>query len=327
MGIKICLDAGHFGKYNRSPVVSEYYESDMNWKLHLLLKAELERYGFEVFVTRQDKEKDLNEYYRGTASAGADLFLSLHSNAAERESADHPVVYVPLNGSGHKLGTLLATCIRNTMDTDEPAQVRTREGKNGDYYGVIRGATAVGVTGLILEHSFHTNTRATKWLMDDGNLATMAKAEAEVIAAWFGITKPEEKPAEEPERWYRIRERWDNPQSQVGAYKDLEKAKTACPEGYTIYDCYGQAVYVNVPKPATYTLELPILRKGDAGETVRAMQSLLMLRGVELPRYGADGDYGAETVAGVVRFQTQNALAADGVVGPETAKKLLGVTT
>ena len=41
--IKICLDAGHVGsKYNQSPVVKTYYESAMNWKLHLKLKAELE---------------------------------------------------------------------------------------------------------------------------------------------------------------------------------------------------------------------------------------------------------------------------------------------
>ena len=46
--IKICLDAGHYGKYNQSPAVSKYYESDMAWKLHLLLKKELEAYGIEV---------------------------------------------------------------------------------------------------------------------------------------------------------------------------------------------------------------------------------------------------------------------------------------
>ena len=46
--IKICLDAGHVGsKYNQSPVVKTYYESAMNWKLHLKLKAELEARGFE----------------------------------------------------------------------------------------------------------------------------------------------------------------------------------------------------------------------------------------------------------------------------------------
>lgn len=323
----VCLDAGHFAAYNRSPVVPEYYESHMNWKLHLMLKAELESYGIEVWITRQDQTKDLNEYYRGTASKGADLFLSLHSNAAQRESADHPVVYVPLNGTGNELGNLLAGCIRNVMDTDEPYRVAVREGANGDYYGVIRGATAVGTIGIILEHSFHTNTRATKWLLDDNNLAVMAKAEAEVIAAWFDVQKVEDKPAEEPEHWYRIRERWDNPQSQTGAYKDLDRAKAACPEGYTVYDWNGQPMFTNVPKPVTCIIQLPTLRSGDEGETVRAMQSLLLLRGCKLPRYGADGDYGSETVAAVKEYQHRNGLAETGECGLDEWKTLLGVTT
>jgi len=79
-----CLDAGHFGKYNRSPVVPEYYESDMNWKLHLLLKAELEKRGIKVILTRQDKDKDLALVERGKMAEDADLFLSEHSNAASR---------------------------------------------------------------------------------------------------------------------------------------------------------------------------------------------------------------------------------------------------
>ena len=96
MAIKICLDAGHYGKYNRSPAVPEYYESDMTWKLHLLLKTELQKYGFEVKTTRADKNKDLYVTDRGKASKGCDLFLSLHSNAASNsinENIDHVAVY------------------------------------------------------------------------------------------------------------------------------------------------------------------------------------------------------------------------------------------
>ena len=44
MAVKVCLDAGHYGKYNRSPAVSSYYESDMTWKLHNYLKKELESF-------------------------------------------------------------------------------------------------------------------------------------------------------------------------------------------------------------------------------------------------------------------------------------------
>ena len=88
---KICIDAGHYGKVNRSPVVPEYYESDMTWKLHLLLKTELEKRGISVITTRLSQIQDLELTARGRKAAGCDLFLSLHSNAVETESVDRPV--------------------------------------------------------------------------------------------------------------------------------------------------------------------------------------------------------------------------------------------
>ena len=44
-------------------------------------------------------------------------------------------------------------------------------------------------------------------------------------------------------KWYRIRKSWINASSQIGAYKDLAKAKAACKPGYTVYDWNGNAVY------------------------------------------------------------------------------------
>lgn len=191
--VKICLDAGHYGKYNQSPANKKYYESDMNWKLHLMLKKHLETYGIEVITTRKTQEKDMALTDRGKASKGCNLFLSIHSNAVGsnvNESVDYPVVYVPLNGKGDKVGQKLAECIESVMVTKQKGRTATRKGKNGDYYGVIRGAVSVGVPGLILEHSFHTNTRIANWLLVDSNLEKMAKAEVAVIAAYYGIEKP-----------------------------------------------------------------------------------------------------------------------------------------
>lgn len=188
--MKICLDAGHYGKYNQSPANKAYYESDMNWKLHNLLKKYLEQYGFEVIQTRENQATDKGLTARGKCAAGCDLFLSIHSNAAGSEvkdTVDYPVVYVPLNGSGDEIGKKLAECIEKTMGTLQKAKCQSRKGNNGDYYGVIRGAVSVGVPGLILEHSFHTNTAMTKWLLDDKNLDKMAQAEAAVIAEHYGV--------------------------------------------------------------------------------------------------------------------------------------------
>ena len=193
MAIKICLDAGHYGKYNRSPAVKTYYESDMNWKLHLLLKKELESYGIEVITTRADKDKNLDLVDRGKASKGCDLFISIHSNAAgskTNDNVDYPLAIVQLDGKGKALGKKLADAVKRTMGCKQNAEVWTRRGTyGGEYYGVLWGAANVGTVGMILENSFHTCTKSAKWLSNDANLAKLAKAEAQVIAEHFGIEK------------------------------------------------------------------------------------------------------------------------------------------
>jgi N-acetylmuramoyl-L-alanine amidase len=191
--IKVCLDAGHYSKYNQSPVIPEYYESDMAWKLHLKLKKYLEEFGIEVITTRAKQKKDLGLTARGKAAKGCDLFLSIHSNAATKESVDYPIAFVPINGSADELGEQLAKCIEQVMVTKQAGRAEPRKSEKGnwDYYSVINGAASVGVPGIILEHSFHTNTGATKWLMKDSNLDKLAKAEAKVIAAYFKVAEKE----------------------------------------------------------------------------------------------------------------------------------------
>lgn len=113
----------------------------------------------------------------GAASAGCDLFISNHSNAADKEYIDYPIAYCAINGRTDGNGQALAQCIDQVMGTAQKARIEHRKGSHGDYYGVVRGATAVGTPGLILEHSFHTNSKATAWLLNEENLDILAKAE------------------------------------------------------------------------------------------------------------------------------------------------------
>ena len=182
--IKICLDAGHYGSsYNHSPVVGSYYESAMAWDLHLKLKAELEARGFEVVTTRTSRDTDLAVYSRGAASRGCDLFLSLHSNACGTESVDYPVVYRAydnLNGID-TLALKTAERIGELMGTRQAGRTAIRKNSSGgEYYGVLRGARAVGTPlYMLVEHSFHTNTAAAQWLSVEANL--------DLLAEHFGI--------------------------------------------------------------------------------------------------------------------------------------------
>lgn len=196
--MRICIDAGHYGKYNQSPAGSGYYESELVWKLHLLQKKYLEGYGIDVITTRSEINKDRSLFERGAASEGCDLFISDHTNAVGNSinnTIDYPVAYCAINGSADGIGMALAQCVENVMETRQKARIEHRRGQNGDYYGVLRGASSIGTPGLILEHSFHTNAEIVRWLLNEDNLARLARAEAETIALYYNIidTVPDKK--------------------------------------------------------------------------------------------------------------------------------------
>ena len=62
----------------------------------------------------------------------------------------------------------------------------------------------------------------------------------------------------------------------------------------------------------------PTLRKGDSGSYVTLAQTMLIQRGYALPKYGADGKFGNETLEAVKAFQKANGLEPDGVIGSAT---------
>lgn len=63
---------------------------------------------------------------------------------------------------------------------------------------------------------------------------------------------------------------------------------------------------------------MPTIRKGSQGTAVKVLQRMLMAAGCTLPRYGADGDCGSETVEAVKAFQTTHNMTVDGICGPLT---------
>jgi len=67
------------------------------------------------------------------------------------------------------------------------------------------------------------------------------------------------------------------------------------------------------------------LQKGDSGPLVSALQQDLLKVGQKLPKWGADGDFGDETVAAVKAFQQSSGFTGrdlNGVAGPKTRAAL-----
>ncbi len=65
-----------------------------------------------------------------------------------------------------------------------------------------------------------------------------------------------------------------------------------------------------------------VIQVGSKGKTVKALQERLIKLGFKLPKYGADGIFGAETKAAVIAFQKKAKLTATGVVSKEVWLKL-----
>ena len=204
---KICIDPGHCKKQNRSPGIPEYYESECVWKLSQMLKAHLEELGHAVIMTRTDPNKDLALVSRGKASAGCDLFLSMHTNAVAggmNETVNYASIIRMTDDTtvtcdevakefAAKIGPIIAHVMGITykISTRQAQSDRNGDGiKNDNYYGVLHGARLVKTPGLILEHGFHTNTKTVRWLMIDENLELLAKAEAECIDQFFKKEEP-----------------------------------------------------------------------------------------------------------------------------------------
>ncbi|NCA32111.1 N-acetylmuramoyl-L-alanine amidase [Adlercreutzia muris] len=69
----------------------------------------------------------------------------------------------------------------------------------------------------------------------------------------------------------------------------------------------------------------PTLRKGANGNITKLMQQRLVALGYSLAPYGADGSFGDVTLAAVKKFQKARDLTADGIVGQNTWRELLGL--
>lgn len=285
MSIKIMLDAGHYGSRNQSPVYPQYYESKQMWKLHLLLKKHLENFGFDVLLTRSDQAADMSVTARGKLAKGCSLFLSLHSDASDSATTDRATAFYAYDdwNNASTLAKEIAHAVGLCMGVK--GTIKTRQGNNGDYYGVMRGARSVGCPlYYIIEHSFHTCRASAEWLMSDKNLDKLAKAEAEVIAAYYGMNKEEAKTEEKTET------------TNKGA-STVNIELTVLREG----------------------------SKGEEVKTLQRLLLALgyEMKSASGKKYGADGDFGGATKAAVKAFQKAKGLDDDGIVGKNTWNKLL----
>lgn len=195
MTIKIMLDPGHGAgsNFNRGSVIGN--EGDNNYKYSLVLKRELEKYGFYVGTTRNSITDNPSLSARGNKAQGYDLFISLHSNAGN-SSVRGIEIYGDINANSPQLMKNLCNNISRAIGTkNRGVRWRTRNPERfyvqptspggSNYYGVLYSNKAK--LGMLIEHVFHTNREDCKLYVEKRK--EIAQATADTIAQFYGLKK------------------------------------------------------------------------------------------------------------------------------------------
>lgn len=86
---------------------------------------------------------------------------------------------------------------------------------------------------------------------------------------------------------------------------------------------YNDGATQVTPPSVDVPLGSRLLKKGNTGSDVKAMQELLVQLGYALPKYGTDGEFGSETEKAVLAFQKDTELEQDGKYGDKTHAALM----
>ena len=211
----ICLDPGH-GARDSGAVATyggvQYEEADLVLKIALYLREELETYdGVQVLMTRTDRQGEMptidpNKIKPRTDYAvehGADVVVSLHLNASENTDIRGAMI-LSSNGYfrpevadvGNGLGTNIVLSLarlglqnRGHLKTNSN-EYRNPNGTVADYYAIVRNGIWQNIPSIIVEHCFLTNADDFKeFLSTDEKLQALAIADADGIAAYYGLQK------------------------------------------------------------------------------------------------------------------------------------------
>ena len=174
----VVLDPGHGGKDPGKVGADEELEKDINLAVSKKLETLLKNHGYNVVMTRST-DVDVGLYERADIAntVNADLFVSIHSNAAENRP-DYQGIYTyyhPSSRRGARLAQAIQTPLcRMTGGID-------RGIKDADFV-VIRETKMCAV---LVEMGFMTNHEELMNLIDDSYQDKLAQGISEGIVSYL----------------------------------------------------------------------------------------------------------------------------------------------
>ena len=175
--MKICIDAGHGGRdpgaIGRTPFL--YKERDFTLAVALKLEDELEARGHEaILVRRTDRTVGLAARAAFANRYEADLFISIHANAAASEVAEGIEVY---HFPGSESGSAYASEILQNLLKAFPDH--TNRGVKEANFAVLR---LTRMPAVLVECEFITHPDHLVFLADSSNQKGMAQAIAHAVS-------------------------------------------------------------------------------------------------------------------------------------------------
>lgn len=204
----VCLDPGHGpGTVNGSPDGS-YKEKEFTWDMYKRLRPLLEASGVKVISTRNENETPaLLERAAVSNKAGADLFVSLHSNAfgfGDWDSARGLLIYT--SAAGDSAGRNKAARAILARMAEAGVSLHGSGLAHNMEYTVL---TATVAPAMIVEYGFHTNKEDAGLLKQSAYRDKLALATAQGVCDYLGITQPVTPPAPDPTApWYAADQEW-----------------------------------------------------------------------------------------------------------------------
>ena len=211
--ITVVIDPGHGGKSDEKDEKNsgaKYHgleEKNVNLITALAMYDELSEYGnVNVYITRDiDAPLTIERRADFAKEVGADVLISIHYNASEDHNFFGSEIFTSAYGKYYGTGHALAEKIMDewVADGNIRKDIKTRIGKKGDYYGLIRRGTENGIPTIILEHGYLDNDRDYQRIKNDMAWKRFGVLDATGVAKYYGLEKNVVKesigPADEPE--------------------------------------------------------------------------------------------------------------------------------
>ena len=194
----VCLDPGHGpDTVNGSPDGS-YKEKEFTWDMYTRIRPLLERHGVNVICTRtEDAKPSLTARCEVSNQAGADLFVSLHSNAEGGSGWGTARGLMTYTSSGPMTAkrNVAATAIVNRAH--EAGVLLHGSGVAHQIEYTVLAKTAA--PAVLIEYGFHTNREDVALLKTNAYRDKLAEVTARGVCDFLGVAWTAESAGESTE--------------------------------------------------------------------------------------------------------------------------------